>query len=567
MQRLGFKTVLLACVCHAALAQVPQTPPEVPPPSDLAPRPTPPPPDAARLPQAPPPPRELGKPEDDLKVDVTAYAVDPDAPAALREALARLTAPFVGPERSYEDLVNAAGEVTRFLQSDLGYYLGYAYLPEQAPQDGVIRIAILEGRLDRVVLNWPDDGMLVDKDVVEAYLARLKPGEILKVDDIERTVFLLNDLRGLNVRAEVTAGSKPGTATMVFSARPDPRWSGKIDADANGSRFIGAYRLGALIGVNSPLGRGDGLSATVLASTSGGLQFGLLGYNVPLGSDGFKAGLSVSTLRYQLDEDEFPIDIHGDGLTLNAYGLYPWVRSRNLNLFVVGAVDSKSYTDSQAGIESDKRIDDASIGLTGDFRDTWFSGAVNTFELNLATGRLHFPDGAPSGLDDARSYTKFTLSYSRLQNLISGWWLGYFAMRGQWAFDNLDTTEQFRAGGPDGVRAYAPGEGTGDSGIVVTTELRLLPPESWLGRYARETVFALFADAAYVRPRQDPSQGIRRDDEPNHLGLAGVGLSVAWSRPGEYAARLSLAHPVRGVAKGDTKKQDPRIYFQLSRLF
>ena len=37
----------------------------------------------------------------------------------------------------------AAAAVTRYLQRDLGFYLGYAYLPEQKPEGGVIRIAVL----------------------------------------------------------------------------------------------------------------------------------------------------------------------------------------------------------------------------------------------------------------------------------------------------------------------------------------------------------------------------------------------------------------------------------------
>ena len=120
----------------SALAQTPpaapSTPPVVPRSSELAPIDVVPkkePPALAR----PAPPRELGKPEDDLRLDVVSYAVDDNAPAELRAALPRLTAAFVGKNRSFEDLVNAVAEVTRFLQRDLGYYLGYAYLPEQAP--------------------------------------------------------------------------------------------------------------------------------------------------------------------------------------------------------------------------------------------------------------------------------------------------------------------------------------------------------------------------------------------------------------------------------------------------
>jgi len=137
-------------------------------------------------------------------------------PAQLRAALPTLTAPFVGKQRSYEDLVNAAGAVTRYLQREMGFYLGYAYLPEQTPANGVIRIAVLEGRLDEVVLNWPDK-MPIERGVVEADLARLKPGEILRVRDVERIVFLVNDLRGITARFEVKSGRTPSVAKRPSS--------------------------------------------------------------------------------------------------------------------------------------------------------------------------------------------------------------------------------------------------------------------------------------------------------------------------------------------------------------
>ena len=105
---------------------------------------------------------------------------------------AALTASFVGKGRSYEDLINAASAVTRFLQRELGFFLGNTYLPEQAPNGGIVRIAVLEGRLDEVILNWPER-IAVDRSVGEAYLARLTPGEILRMRDFERIVFLVND--------------------------------------------------------------------------------------------------------------------------------------------------------------------------------------------------------------------------------------------------------------------------------------------------------------------------------------------------------------------------------------
>lgn len=518
------------------------------------------------LPAAPTVPRELGKPDDDLVVNVGAYTVSDSAPAALKEALPRLTAAFVGQGRRFEDLANAANEVTRFLQRDLGYYLGYAYIPEQALDADVIRIAVLEGRLDHVELNWQDD-LPVRREVVQACLDRLQPGAILTVEDVERAVFLVNDLRGITVKAEVKAGRLPGTAILEFTPTADARLSGSVDTDMNGSRFIGAERLGGLVSLTSPFGRGDGVSLSALASVSGGLHFALLGYTTPLGSDGFKSGLSVSGLRYRLDPAAFPLGLSGTGTTVNAFGLYPWVRSRNLNLFALAAVDAKSYVDNVASLSTRKRVNDINLGLNGDFRDSLLSGAVNTFDLSLSAGRLSYANGTPSGLDDAPSYSKLNAAYSRLQNVVDGRLLVYLSARAQWAMKNLDTTEQFRAGGNDGVRAFAPGEGTGDSGLVMSTELRWLPPESWLGRWSREIVFAGFYDMAAVRFRHDATLVVRGTGYVNHTRLSGAGLSMVWARPGAYSMRLSVAKPTQGQPTNDTQMRSARVYAQASWLF
>ena len=93
------------------------------------------------------------------------------------------------------------------------------------------------------------------------------------------------------------------------------------------------------------------------------------------------------------------LEVRGDGLTLNAYALYPWVRSRNLNLFAVASVDHKRYDDSTGGIARQRQVNNLSLGLTGDLRDDWFGGAVSTFEAHLATGDVRYDGGRPDSLD------------------------------------------------------------------------------------------------------------------------------------------------------------------------
>jgi hemolysin activation/secretion protein len=552
--------VALSAPLTIAIAQNTPPPGTVPTPQELAPKL--PPPSTADVPR-PAPPRELGKPADDLRIDVDAFSVAEDAPPELRAALARLTAPYVGKNRSFEDLANAATEVTRFLQSDLGYYLGYAYIPEQQMTGGTVRIGILEGRLDEVRLNWSND-LPVKREVVQAYLDKLEPGSILKVRDVERVVFLINDLRGITAQFEVQAGSKPGTASLVVTPRADAAWTARADLDNNGSRFLGRYRVTGLASMNSPFGRGDGLTGNVLASTTGGLFFGLVNYTTPVGSSGLKLGASVSAVRYQLDKQEFPLDLSGDAVTLTGFGLYPVIRSRNLNFFSLLSLEHKQFSDKSAATQAvEKNSDTIAVGGNGDFRDSLLGGGVNTYEISAIQGHLKFEKPQPG--QDPASFSKVTGGFTRLQNIFTNRLLAYVALRGQVAFKNLDTTEQFRLGGPDGVRAFAPGEGTGDSGGIGSFELRFLPPESLFGRIGRESVVSLFYDIGRIKYRKDPSAQLLQDETfVNTATLGGAGLATTWVRPGEFALRLSVARRTNGTPKSDTKGGSTRAYAQFT---
>lgn len=559
---------VLTCVALSCHGQVVRPPPPgaIPQPEELQQRAVPQQPSETVVVPKAPVPRELGKPSDELTLDVTSYSVPDSAPAALREALPGLTKQFTGKGRSYEDLVNATSAVTRYLQRDLGYYLGYAYLPEQTPTNGIIRIAVLEGRLDQVILNWPEK-MPIARSVVEAYLARLKPGEILRVRDVERIVFLVNDLRGISARFEVKAGRDPGTATLVVTAQPEERVAGRVEVDSLGSRYSGVWRASALANVASPFGQGDGLVVNALSSATAGLEFVLAGYTLPVGADGLKLGLSTSYVRYKLDAGLLDgTKLSGDATAVTLYSLYPVVRSRNLNLFALVSFDAKHFDDKSFGFTTKKSSDDLQLSASGDARDDMLTGGVNTYELVALHGSLKLQNRTPV-TDDPASFSLARLNVSRLQNLLSDRLLLLASVKAQYALNNLDSTEQFQLGGPDQVRAFGPGEGTGDSGVVGSLELRFLPPEAWFGRISRELVFSTFYDYGTIRFRHDQTKSLQADSLfENSASLSGAGIGAVWDRPHNFSLRLTLAWPLSGQAVNDTKKS-PRVYFVGNKSF
>jgi hemolysin activation/secretion protein len=503
--------------------------------------------------------RELGKPEDDIKLDVSAYQVDglPDASAA---RLAAITAPFVGKARSYEDLVNATSAVTLYMQRELGYYVGFAYLPEQQTKDGVVHIAVLEGRLDQIQLNWPDN-MPVGRDVIERHLSALKSGDVLRVQDVERTVFLINDLQGVRTRFEIGEGREPGTASLVVTPTPEARVSGRVEVDSLGSRYTGMGRVSAAVTVASPTGRGDALSAHVLSSVTGGLAFGGLSYVTPVGASGLKLGGAVSKVRYQIDKEAVTSDLDGTVLATSAFALYPVVRSRNLNVFGLLSYENKRFDDREDGVSSRKTSNDVQAGVVGDFRDNWLNGAVNTYELSWLQGRIKFDASDVNTAGLKTSFGKATLGYSRLQNLVTGRLQLYARYKGQIASTPLDGSERLAVGGPVGVRAFAPGEASADTAHLLTAELRFLPPEEWFGRFSRELAFSTFYDWGHAKLARDSASPSTTST------LSGYGVGVIWARPSDFSLRLNLAWRGMGESLAETNTHEPRANAVLTKNF
>ncbi|HEX4880538.1 MAG TPA: ShlB/FhaC/HecB family hemolysin secretion/activation protein, partial [Limnobacter sp.] len=508
---------------------------------------------------------QLNKPLEDVSVDVTSYRIQGYDRLDLA-AIQSLLQPYTGPGRSFEDLSNAARVVGAYLQGELGLYLAYAYLPAQSVSNGEVTIAVLPGVLEAIEVVWPAQ-LNVDREVIQAHLAHLKVGEVIHVSDVERVVFLLNDLRGLTMSFAVKPGTKEGAAILVANPKSDARLTGSLGLDANGSRFAGLYRGIATLNWESPMGLGDSLSVSHLQSETGGLDFTLLGYTLPVGANGLKLGVNVSQVNYRLNEDDFPLGLNGDAESVGVFALYPLVRSRNLNLFALLGHDHKTFTDRQSlsGLESNKTVDSVKVALSGDLRDRWMRGGLSFFNVGMEESKTHYANGRPFGLDDEAVALRVNYSLGRLQTLVPNRWMFWTYARGQHALDNLDSSDQCSLGGATGVRAFAQGEASGDSCTLFTAELRYLPKLAWFEQRGHGLSLNLFYDEGRVELRQDPTG--RPAGFVNDRQLTGYGLGLSWEEAGEFVVNLSLAWEQAGVRQSDPKRQSPRLFASYTQYF
>jgi hemolysin activation/secretion protein len=458
------------------------------------------------------------------------------------------------------ELRTGADRISAFYNSR-GYFLAQAYLPAQDVSDGAVEIAVIEGRYGKIDVR--NSSRLADGRAEEV-LSRLESGDLVANGPLERRLLLLSDIPGIRIKSTLSPGETVGTSDLMVDIDPGRRVSGSAEADNSGNRYTGTYRAGGTINFNNPGGIGDLLSLRVLAS-EGGLAYGRASYQAPIGD--VTIGVAYTHLQYELGREFRVLDGEGTADILSISGSTHLIRSRSANLYALAGFDAKSLEDEigLVSTKSDKRLGVANLGLAGDWRDGLGGGGYNAFSVGVAIGELDIRSPAERQADalTARSdggFGKVQASFSRLQSL-GGPLSIYGSVRGQVAFDNLDSSEKIQLGGAYGVRAYPEGEAYGDHGYVATIEARLLLNDRGEGVPGQFQLIG-FVDMGEVQFAQDPWF-----TGSNHTALSGIGGGLTWFGPSDIILRGSYARKLSDEKSTSQPDKSGRAWFQIVKLF
>ncbi len=480
--------------------------------------------------------------------------------------LESLTARWVGQEVDFAGLDRITRQTTELLRSKQ-WFLAQAYLPQQDVTAGHIEIAVRPGYLDGAdgkgqafsVIKDTQKPLRLSSSMIEAVASNhLKPGAIANEADLERALLLLGEVPGVTARSQLEPGVNPGATSVVLNMEEGPLWSGSVMADNYGSRFTGDAQLNASLQINDPQGWGD--QYTLNATRTEGLNLIRLGYSLPVSSNGLRLAASWSPMSYKI--------VQGLGVTAGLKGTsdtsaltlsYPFKRSRIDNLYGSLTLSRKALKDdSNSGLLKNKLSQSVNANLSADQLDNWGGGGLLSGNIALTAGQLDLSrletDRAADaiGYGTQGSFQKLTYGVNRLQKLTPSLNL-MFNVYGQGAGKNLDSSEKFGLGGPSGIRAYAGGEGMGDSGWVVNAELRY-DWQDLSSEKAGQVQLVAFYDAGQVQLHKDAgSLPITTLTGLNSYGLAGWGVGANLSKSGSHAVRLVWAHK-SGLNPGRSKE-------------
>lgn len=458
--------------------------------------------------------------------------------------LQRLVSGSVGRSLNSVQLQELVEQVSALLKKR-GWLLARAYFPEQDLSSGVVTIAILRGEVERVAMIESDPSRRLRKCVVQRYAnAGVRAGEALSQDRLERSVLLLNDLPGMSVKAVISPGSRSGTSIVRYLVSEKFSVSAIGWVDNNGNRYTGTGRANALISLNDPLRIGDQLTLT--GTLSGGLNQARLEYRVPVGFSGLKAKVAMTGMDYELQEEFSSLRYRGESSIIEAGLSYPIRRSRLSTITVGASCSGKTLKDRQNGsVLHDKRVKSGSFSVEGLMFDDLLGGGSTNWSVSVTSGNFHesnslaYADAVDNGTEGG--YTVLNTTLNRVQRISDRTNLN-LAWNAQFADGNLNSSEQFYLGGPNGVRAFPVGEGGGDEGQLLNVDLRYRLPLSpdW-----GKVELGGFYDAGCITLNKHRFAGdVSTATGRNFYWLQGAGVGLNWVYRASYVVRCSWAHAI-----------------------
>lgn len=486
------------------------------------------------------------------QVAVTSITIDGNS-AIPSEQLQALVADAPGRRYDLAGLKTLADRITDHYRG-AGYPFARALVPAQTLDGGALRIQVLEGRYGRVAASGELAGQ------AQPWLSALRPGQVIGGRELERSIYLLSDLPGIAVDPVMGPGSAVGEGDLDVGVSMARKWGGQASVDNYGNRYTGAGRAGLSLWGNSLFTFGDRATLDALLTTEA-MWLGALGYEAPVGTSGLRFDARFAHTRYELGKEFSSLDATGRA-DIAAAGLsYPLWRAAWGGVTAGLQYQHKTLRDNMEVADSHTKAssDSVPLSLRFDARDTLLAGlgGLTYGQLSWTPGKLHLgPTLMAVDQATARSngsFHKLNLDVARLQQLPANLNL-YARFMAQWANKNLHSSESFGLGGQGGVRAYPLGEGYGDAGWLLQTELRY--PIGNVTPYG-------FFDLGRVKVNQDPwAPG----ENTRTLSGAGFGLRAILQKA--WTVDVSLAWRTHGgKPRSDSRDARPLAWASLAYRF
>lgn len=377
---------------------------------------------------------------------------------------------------SLADIYEIANAITARYRNE-GYVLSRAIVPPQRIEGGKVKIQVVEGYVDTVVVEGGTKHM---RKVAEGYGRKITRSRPLHIDTLERYLLLIRDLPGVFADSILRAArGAPGASELVIRLRYDPV-EVSMNVDNRGSKFLGRIQASPMARFNYFFGSGNQTTIRYLGTgianheDSGKLNYFELRHKQVIGTEGTALSFTYSRVRSTPGFTLAEFDVRNRGERVVADLTHPLIRTRRQSLYASLIFEVKNAeTDFLADLLSEDRIRTLGASVAYDFIDDWRGSTLLELGFNKGLDIFSSSKGSatPSRLGGEADFFKLWARATRIQRLAENFNL-LIALAGQYSDDNLLAPEEFSVGGSVIGRGYDFGEITGDRGFAGKLELQ-----------------------------------------------------------------------------------------------
>ncbi|MEA5503395.1 ShlB/FhaC/HecB family hemolysin secretion/activation protein [Halotia wernerae UHCC 0503] len=543
---------------------------QLPPPQDIQP-PVPSPLPSPQLPQQLPPPAELLPP--------SAPSVTPEQPLPEKipqtitvekfevigstvfspEELAQVTAEFTKKPISLAEVFQARSKITDLYIKN-GYITSGAYIPPQTIKSGVIKIQVVEGKLEDIQITGTQR---LNSNYVRSRLAIATSAPLNRERLLEALQLLQLNPLIQNLSAELSAGSRPGESVLQVKIKEAQSFSTPIVLDNGRSPSVGSFRRRLQVNEANLLGLGDGLSL-VYTNTDGSNAFDA-SYTLPLNPYNGTLSFDFGTASSNVIEEPFNIlDIQSSSRYYELTFRQPVVQTPTQE-FALGLTASRRESQvSSLFFPEEIPPNEISPGADAEgrtrisalrFFQEWTSR--NSREVIALRSQFNLGIGAfdatiNSEVPDSRFFA--WQGQAQWARLLAPDTILLLRTNMQLASRTLLPLEQFGIGGLNSVRGYRQDFLLTDNGTFASAEVQI--PILRLSQIDSILQVAPFIDFGVAW-----NNSSKNNPDPNTL--ASVGFGLRWSQGDRFSARLDWGIPLISVQSQGRTWQEDGIYFSI----
>jgi len=444
--------------------------------------------------------------------------------------LAAIAQAYIGKEVSFADLQHIT-EAVDALYDKAGIVTASAVLPPQRIADGIVHIALIEGRLGKVDVK---DSSYTNNNYILSRVP-LQSGEVINVPSLQNELIYFNKTNDIQLNAAVQPGSAFGLTDVQLSVHEPPKNTLELIIDNEGNESTDRNEGGLYFQRVGTLGIDDRF--TLYATGSPGGINANASYTVPFDVYGGRVGGSYSQNHIEIVQGALSgKDVTGAFQTTALNLSHPlWVNEQWLLTADGSLSDTQSDNLVSNTITSSDAVDKATTGLT-------LTALGSDYSLSLGQ-HIALARVSDEVADSRHWFSVYNGTLLGTKTL----WLGITGeVNAAWQYTsahNLPGDQLFLAGGPTSVRGYEPGAIAGDGGYYFGAELHHDVPF-----FFPKLDGFMFFDKGAVHSLSTP-----------HLDVAATGVGFNWNVQAitiNLIAGVPLERPSPGL-------DDYRLYARL----